>query len=154
KPIHLAGSVYEITAIDPRGTRIYFQQTKKRSISAADLQAGGDVVYFDAGTTDGKAVQVPDDYKGKIVLLHFWATWCPPCREVVPDGVQVYNKYHSQGFEVLGISLDQPNEEKALAAFTRQYGMTWPQVYDGGFWKAEVAALYDIHSIPHTILVN
>ena len=48
----------------------------------------------------------------------------------------------------------QPNEGKTLAAFTRQFGMTWPQVYDGGFWKAEIAKLYAIDSIPHAILVN
>src|SRR5262249_8456059 len=94
------------------------------------------------------------DYKGKIVLLDFWAMWCPPCLDVIPDGVQVYNRYHDRGFETLGVSLDQPNEEKKLAAFTKQYGMTWPQVYDGGYWEGEVAKVYDIKSIPHVFLVN
>src|SRR5471030_1254825 len=61
---------------------------------------------------DGKKVDLAD-MRGKVVLIDFWATWCPPCRAEVPDVVATYKKYHDQGFEVVGISLDQDKDRKS-----------------------------------------
>ena len=109
---------------------------------------------FQAKTTDGKTVNFPTDYKGKVVLLDFWATWCPPCRAEVPNVVAAYQKLHSRGFEVLGVSLDQANASEKLASFAKDNRMSWPQVFDGKYWKAEIAQKYSIHSIPRPILVD
>ena len=94
---------------------------------------------------DGSAVDFAA-LRGKVVLLDFWATWCPPCREEVPNVVAAYKKYHGQGFEVVGISLDQ--DQQALQDFTTQNGMTWPQYFDGQGWKNAISSSYNIHSIP------
>src|SRR5437016_12598023 len=67
---------------------------------------GDKVISFTTTTTDGKKVVFPDDFKGKVVLLDFWATWCGPCMGEAPNVVAVYKKYHEKGFEILGISLD------------------------------------------------
>ena len=68
--------------------------------------------------------------------------------------MSAYNQYHPQGIEILGISLDQPNAVPQIKKVTTENGMSWPQVYDGKFWKAEVAQAYGINSIPAAFLVD
>jgi peroxiredoxin len=121
---------------------------------ASGYTAGQKAPAFQAKATDGKTINFPGDYKGKVVLLDFWATWCGPCRLEMPNVVAAYNEYHAKGFEVLGISLDKENASAALAQFTSANKMPWPQIFDGQFWKAAVAQQYGIHSIPRPILVD
>ena len=90
--------------------------------------------------------------RGKVVLIDFWATWCPPCREEVPNVVAAYNKFHDQGFDIIGISLDQ--DKDSLMAFTKQKGMVWPQFFDGQGWQNEISSKFGIDSIPSMWLVG
>ena len=90
--------------------------------------------------------------RGKVVLVDFWATWCPPCRGEVPHVVAAYKKYHDKGFEIVGISLDQ--DEDALKTFTQQNEMTWPQYFDGQGWDNKISKDFGIQSIPTMWLIG
>src|ERR1700690_2113754 len=87
---------------------------------------------FLAHDLDGQIVSTAA-LKGKVVLINFWATWCPPCREEIPNVVATYKKHHDQGFDIIGVSLDQDREK--LLGYTSQNKMTWPQFFDGQGWQ-------------------
>lgn len=86
------------------------------------------------------------------VIVDFWATWCGPCVAEMPNVKTVYKKYHSRGFEIVGISLDQSRDK--LDAYIQQQGIEWPQYFDGKFWNNDIAQMYGIKSIPTTLLVD
>jgi len=100
---------------------------------------------------EGKPLSIAN-FKGKVVLIDFWATWCPPCRAEIPNVVATYQKYHDKGFEIIGVSLD---EDKAkLIDFTKDQNMTWQQFFDGQGWSNKLAVKYGIQSIPATFLLD
>ena len=102
-------------------------------------------------SVDGKDVDLAK-LRGKVVLVDFWATWCPPCRGEVPNVVAAYKKYHGQGFDIIGISLDQ--DKSALLSFTKEHDMTWPQDFDGQGWGNQISSGFGIQSIPAMWLVG
>ncbi len=90
--------------------------------------------------------------KDKVVLVDFWATWCGPCIAEMPNVIAAYEKYREQGFEVLGISLDE--DKAALEKFIAEKKMNWPQFFDGQGWANELARKHGIQSIPATFLIG
>jgi thiol-disulfide isomerase/thioredoxin len=120
----------------------------------SDVSAGQKAPAFQAQTLDGKTVNFPGDYKGKVVLLDFWATWCVPCRLELPNVVATYKKYHDKGLEILSVSLNEAQQKPAILKFIHDHNVTWPQIYDGGYWKAAVALQYGVKGIPCPILVD
>jgi thiol-disulfide isomerase/thioredoxin len=91
-------------------------------------------------------------YRGKVVLLDFWATWCAPCRAELPNVKALYAKYKDQGFAVLGVSLDE--DRGALETFVKREGMDWPQLFEGKSWRSEIAQRYGVTAIPRTVLLD
>ena len=87
-----------------------------------------------------------------LTLVDFWASWCPDCRKANPDVVAAYQKYHDQGFDVLGVSFDN-NKEAWLAAVVKD-GLTWTQVSDLQGWGNAAGALYSIAFIPQNALIK
>lgn len=91
-------------------------------------------------------------FKGKIVLIDFWASWCRPCREANPQLVNLYKKYKANGFEVFGVSID--NKKSAWIKAIKQDKITYSQVIDPDGWNSKVAAKYGVESIPSSFLLN
>jgi thiol-disulfide isomerase/thioredoxin len=116
------------------------------------IKPGAAPTDFKGKGLDGNPVALKD-YAGKVVLIDFWATWCPPCRAEVPHLVELHKKYAGKGFDILGVSLDGPDQKKVIG-FTQQNGMPWRHVYDGGGWEATVSRKYGVRSIPFTVLVG
>src|SRR5215213_9705262 len=117
----------------------------------ANLKTGAPFPGFEEKDLDGKPLSVAG-LKGKVVLIDFWATWCGPCVAELPNVLKAYEKYHGQGFEIIGISLDQDKEK--LTSFMKEKKMTWPQYFDGKGWQNKLAGKYGVDSIPMTYLVD
>ena len=126
------------------------QQAEAKKVKSA-LVKGAKFPDFDEKDVAGKPLSIAS-YKGKVVLLDFWATWCPPCRAELPSVIKTYEKHHPNGFEIIGISLDK--EESKLTSFTKDKGMTWQQFYDGKGWGNKLAVKYGVQSIPATYLLD
>ncbi len=90
--------------------------------------------------------------RGKVVMIHFWASWCAPARADLPQLVATYRKLHGQGFEIVGISLDKDKE--AMLRYTAESGMNWPEYFDGQGWNNSISSGYGVETIPAMWLVN
>ncbi len=100
---------------------------------------------------DGKIVTL-SSFKGKYVLVDFWAKWCGPCRQENPNVVKAYNEFKGKGFDILGVSLDRTKEDWVMAI--KQDGLTWTHVSDLKYFQSKAAQDYNISGIPFSILVD
>ena len=94
------------------------------------------------------------DFKGKYVLVDFWASWCGPCRAENPNVVKAYNKYKDKNFTVLGVSLDQPGKKQSWLDAIHKDSLTWTHVSDLKFWNNAVAQQYGIRAISQNLLID
>jgi len=154
KPIKVGDVEYEVGAITADGAQVEFRKYNRAARRAGPPQVGDTALAFTAPGLDGKPVKFPDDYKGKIVLLDFWATWCKPCVAEIPNVKKAYEKYNKKGFEVLGVSFDNAGMTAQLKKFTQDKGMPWRQVYEGKFWDTQVGKQWKIAGIPAMFLVD
>jgi thiol-disulfide isomerase/thioredoxin len=122
------------------------------SHSHNDMHTHDDITFENVQLVDmdGKIVSLSDYVgKGKYVLVDFWATWCGPCMQEVPNLIKAYGAYRSKGFEIVGISLDQ--DKDAWKRVVKEKGMLWVQLHDT---SQQAATLYNVVSIPYTLLFD
>jgi peroxiredoxin len=118
---------------------------------AGKIAVGFTAPDFTMADTEGKQVSL-SSFKGKYVLLDFWASWCGPCRGENPNVVANYNKYKSKNFTVLGVSLDE--DKAAWLAAIKKDNLTWTHVSDLKGWSNAVAKVYGVESIPFNALLD
>ena len=104
---------------------------------------------------DGRKVSLAE-YRGKALLIDFWATWCPPCRAELPGLVKAYGEYHPRGFEIVSISFDFPDRltKEAYRDSVAALGMAWRHIYEEKGWDTEIGKRFFIGSIPAPFLVG
>ncbi|GAB1360558.1 TlpA disulfide reductase family protein [Porphyromonadaceae bacterium] len=126
----------------------------KSRLDAMDAVAvGNKFVDLTMDNPEGTSVSLSDYAgKGKVVLIDFWASWCPPCRESMPGLVALYSKYKTKNFEIVGVSFDRTKEAWIKGIADLQ--ITWPQMSDVKYWESEGAKVYAVRGIPHTVLLD
>lgn len=127
------------------------KKTDNQQTPITGLKVGEAAPDFSLADPDGNALSL-HSYRGKLVLIDFWASWCHFCRDENPILVQTYDLYKSKGFEILGISVDD-NKANWLKAIDEDQ-ITYPQLSDLKAWNSEVIAAYKVQGIPHMILLN
>jgi len=120
--------------------------------SAQDLKRGQEFPEFsEPDMRTGKTVDLKD-FRGKVVLIDFWATWCGPCKAELPNVKKAYEKHHKDGFEIISVSLDQTVD--ACKTYVEQNKMDWYHICDGKFWEAKLAKKHGVHGIPYAVVIG
>lgn len=127
------------------------REEQQRLENEKNLAAGNPAPEIVLPDPQGNPVSL-SSLKGNVVLIDFWAAWCPPCRKANVILGELYEKYHSKGFEIYGVSLDRTHEQWTDAI--EKDNITWHQVSDLRFMNSPVVTLYNISEIPHAVLID
>ena len=141
-------------ALSPRLKNMEAARQFKTALDGIRKTAVGVVAPdFTQNDANGTPVRL-SSFRGKFVLVDFWASWCGPCRQENPNVVKAYNRFKDKNFTIIGISLDRPDGKAAWQSAVKSDGLNWTQLSDLKFWNNEVAGLYNIKSIPANFLID
>lgn len=129
----------------------HYDNIKNKYNAVAAVAIGSEAPDFTLNDPDGNPISL-SSFKGKYVLVDFWASWCGPCRQENPNIVAVYKRYGGDKFEILGVSLDQTKDNWLKGIEDDK--LVWPQVSDLKYWQSDAAKLYGVKVIPHNVLID
>lgn len=129
----------------------YRRDEKQRQVTEASLAPGNQAPEIVLPDPEGNMVAL-SSLRGKVVLIDFWAAWCPPCRKVNARLRDIYQDYQGKGFEIYGISLDRTREQ--WIAGIQEDQIDWIQVSDLRFWSSPVIGMYNVEGVPYSVLVD
>jgi peroxiredoxin len=147
----LASLTSKLTELEQKDSAQQMAGAEQEDANMTSVKIGEEAPDFSLPDLSGKKVSL-SSFRGKYVLVDFWASWCKPCRMENPNVVKAYNEYKNKNFTVLGVSLDKKKEAWADAVKTD--GLTWNHVSDLQFWESAVVPLYGINSIPTNMLLD
>jgi peroxiredoxin len=135
--------------------------TDKPEVPAAPAEApgknnaevGSTAPAFSANTPAGKKLSLKEAM-GKVTIIDFWASWCPPCRKENPNVVALYNEYHATGLNIIGVSLDKPGQDANWKKAIADDKLNWNHVSNLMHWDEPIAKLYGVESIPATFVLD
>lgn len=132
---------------------IQAQLDEQKAKTAEASWIGKEAPDFTLPDVNGKDIKL-SSFRGKYVLVDFWASWCSPCRAENPNVVKAYNQFRDKNFTILGVSLDRPGEKDKWQKAVSEDGLAWTQVSDLQYWDSPVVGLYHIDGIPFNILID
>ncbi|MDP2161276.1 MAG: TlpA disulfide reductase family protein [Flavobacterium sp.] len=114
---------------------------------------GKHILDFELKSENGNLINTKN-YRGKLLFVDFWASWCMPCRKQMPDIVEIYNQYKEQDFRILAVSLDSEKDRQKWLSAIKKENATWDNVLETGEFSGKVAKMYNIQSIPSNFLID
>ena len=144
--------IYNSFSSEVKNTRTG-KSIKKRLDAHESVEVGKVAPDFSAKSPEGKTISLKKSL-GKVTIVDFWASWCMPCRQENPNVVALYNEYHDKGLNIIGVSLDNPNDEAKWKQAIEQDKLTWSQISNLRGWQDPIAKAYDVTSIPATFLLD
>ncbi len=143
----------KLSSLDPELHSLnYFQYMDDHLSRMKKVDIGMKYTDFALPDPDSNMVKLSDFAEKGVLLIDFWASWCQPCRRANPGVVEIYNKYHDKGFDIVGVSLDRSKEDWLEAI--KADGLVWHHMSDLAYWDSKGADLYAVSAIPHTVLLD